>query len=227
MMEDNQLVPKVKNLLFSTTTSDAIEAAALLGIAEKFGISDTSSGVQLALFQVLHKDESIKNNVTEVYKESLFGKDDDRKKITPREKAIREVTRLIGKLKAMQPGQSPALASMIASWKENNTIGNEHFKVVILVNNFYCNKSINNNNFHLYSGNVGALRDEENKRDFIGQQSCSDDTDDDWREGTKRPDGEHRSVDRGRPGSTREGRSSLGEGHVQGPLAIQRNQWIR
>lgn len=75
-----------EKLLFSTTATDAIESCTLLGIASKFGIVGSAVAIRDALFQVFHRDQSVRNNIAVVYKDLYLNKNENQK--SKRQKAL-------------------------------------------------------------------------------------------------------------------------------------------
>ncbi|CAL7943553.1 unnamed protein product [Xylocopa violacea] len=121
-------MPMAENLLFSTTASDAVEACTLLGTAYQFGVAGAATAMRDALFQVFHRDQSVRNNVAIVYKDVYLTKDKSQK--SERQKALTCVKALIELLKSLQPGQSQALTQLILTWYNNNEINSEVLQVL-------------------------------------------------------------------------------------------------
>lgn len=122
------VIPKAEKLLFSTTATDAVEACSLLGIAYQFGISGAASAIRDALFQTFHRDQSVRNNLADVYKQIYLEKNNDKK--STRQKALTCVKALIELLKSLQPGQSQALSQLIIAWYNNHEVGDEELQVI-------------------------------------------------------------------------------------------------
>lgn len=118
-----------EKLLFSTTASDAVEAAALLGIAYQFGIAGAAAAIREALFQVFHRDQSVRNNIAAVYKSIYLSSSEN--KASERQKALACVKALIELLKGLQPGQSQALTQLISTWYTKNELGDEELQVTL------------------------------------------------------------------------------------------------
>lgn len=121
-------IPMTEKLLFSTTATDAIESCTLLGIASKFGIVGSAVAIRDALFQVFHRDQSVRNNIAVVYKDLYLNKNENQK--SKRQKALTCMRSLIDLLKELQPGQSQALTQLILIWYNNNDIDNEMLQVL-------------------------------------------------------------------------------------------------
>ncbi|KOC65469.1 Condensin complex subunit 1 [Habropoda laboriosa] len=121
-------IPMAEKLLFSTTASDAVEACTLLGTAYQFGVSGAAAAMRDALFQVFHRDQSVRNNIAVVYKDLYLNKDENQK--SERQKALTCVKALIELLKGLQSGQSQALTQLILTWYNNNDIDNEVLQVL-------------------------------------------------------------------------------------------------
>jgi len=126
--ELEKAIPMAERLLFSTCAGDAIESCTFLGIASQFGVTGADSSVREALFQVFHRDQSVRNNVAIVYKEIYLNMNNDKR--SDRQIAIARANRLIDLLKELQPGQSPALAQLIATWYENGELNSELLQVL-------------------------------------------------------------------------------------------------
>lgn len=120
-----------EKLLFSACAGDAVESCTFLGTAFQFGITGAASAVRNALFQVFHRDQSVRNNVAIVYKEIYLDNDNDKR--SNRQNAIVRANRLIDLLKELQPGQSPALAQLIAAWYKNEELSNELLQVILIL----------------------------------------------------------------------------------------------
>ncbi|XP_017757299.1 PREDICTED: condensin complex subunit 1 [Eufriesea mexicana] len=121
-------IPMAEKLLFSTTASDAIEACALLGIAYQFGVAGAADAIRDALFQVFHRDQSVRNNIAMVYKDLYLNKNENQK--SKRQETLQCVKSLIDLLKGLQPGQSQALTQLISTWYNNDDINNEILQVL-------------------------------------------------------------------------------------------------
>lgn len=127
-------IPMAERLLFSTTASDAVEACALLGIACQFGVAGAADAIRDALFQVFHRDQSVRNNIAIVYKDLYLHKDGNQQ--SKRKETLTCVKSLINLLKELQPGQSQALTQLILTWYNNGDINNEILQVIIYI---HCN----------------------------------------------------------------------------------------
>ncbi|XP_076685668.1 CAP-D2 condensin subunit isoform X2 [Andrena cerasifolii] len=121
-------IPMAEKLLFSTTASDAVEASTLLGIAYQFGIAGAAAAIREALFQVFHRDQSVRNNIAAVYKSIYLISSGN--KASERQKALACVKALIELLKGLQPGQSQALTQLISTWYTKNELGDEELQVL-------------------------------------------------------------------------------------------------
>ncbi|KAF7403509.1 hypothetical protein HZH68_006303 [Vespula germanica] len=121
-------IPLVEALLFSTTSSDAIEACSLLGIACQFGVTGATASVNKALFQVLHNDQSVRRNVATVYKQIYLNSNESQK--STRQRAIICVKSLINLVKKLQPGQSSSLEELIKLWYNDKEISEETLQVL-------------------------------------------------------------------------------------------------
>lgn len=125
-----------ERLLFSTCAGDAVESCTFLGTAFQFGVTGASGSVRNALFQVYHRDQSVRNNVATVYKEIYLDVNNDAK--SSRQIAIVRANRLIDLLKELQPGQSPALAQLVATWYEHGELNNELLQVFNTLFIYFC-----------------------------------------------------------------------------------------
>ncbi|XP_076302628.1 condensin complex subunit 1-like [Lasioglossum baleicum] len=121
-------IPMAEKLLFSTTASDAVEACALLGIACQFGVAGAADAIRDALFQVFHRDQSVRNNIAIVYKDLYLHKDGNQQ--SKRKETLTCVKSLINLLKELQPGQSQALTQLILTWYNNGDINNEILQIL-------------------------------------------------------------------------------------------------
>ncbi|XP_076281904.1 condensin complex subunit 1-like isoform X2 [Lasioglossum baleicum] len=121
-------IPMAEKLLFSTTAGDAVESSALLGTACQFGVIGAATAVHNALFQIFHQDESVRNNLADVYKQIYLK--DNRNKKSSRQTAVMCVKALIGLLKSLKPGESQALSQLIVTWCNNKDLGNEELQVL-------------------------------------------------------------------------------------------------
>lgn len=126
-IELENAIPMAEKLLFSTCAGDAIESCTFLGTAFQFEITGASKSIRNALFQVFHRDQSVRNNVAAVYKEIYFYADNTK---SSRQIAIICANRLIDLLKELEPGQSPALAQLVTLWYEHGELNNELLQVI-------------------------------------------------------------------------------------------------
>ena len=122
----------MEKLLYSVNPGDAIEACSFLGAAYQFQIPGALSGVRKALFQIFCRDQSVRDNLANVYKEIYL--DHSGAQYSSRQKALLSVKALIQLLDGMQPGQSSALSKLIVSWRTNNELDVEALKVIINTN---------------------------------------------------------------------------------------------
>lgn len=111
-------IPFIEYLLFSTTVSDAVESCALLGSAYQFEIKGADRGIRKALYQVLMREQSVRDNVAIVYQKIYLCENEASQSV--RQKALKSVNKLIDLVKSLEPGQSPALAQMINTWHTKN-----------------------------------------------------------------------------------------------------------
>ncbi|XP_078041894.1 CAP-D2 condensin subunit [Augochlora pura] len=121
-------IPMTEKLLYSTTAGDAVEACALLGTACQFGIAGAAAAIRDALFQIFHRDQSVRNNLADIYK-LIYLKNDETKK-SSRQMALTRVKALIDLLKSLQPGQSQALSQLIVTWCTNKELGDAELQVL-------------------------------------------------------------------------------------------------
>ncbi|KAI4480327.1 hypothetical protein M0804_010325 [Polistes exclamans] len=121
-------LPAVEALLFSTTSSDAIEACALFGTACQFGVTGASATMCKALFQVFHNDQSVRLNLATVYKEVYLHNSEPQK--SSRQTTITRVKSLINLVKKIQPGQGTALEELIKIWYIDKEINEETLQVL-------------------------------------------------------------------------------------------------
>ncbi|KAL0134605.1 hypothetical protein PUN28_001419 [Cardiocondyla obscurior] len=126
--ELEKTIPIAGKLLFSTVAGDAVESCTFLGIAFQFGVTGTASFMREALLQVFHRDQSVRNNIAEVYKEIYLNTNNDKQ--SSRQIAVIRVDRLIELLKELKPGQSPALTLLIVRWYETGEINSELLQVL-------------------------------------------------------------------------------------------------
>ncbi|CAL1675876.1 unnamed protein product [Lasius platythorax] len=127
-IELEKAIPVAEKLLFSTCAGDAVESCTFLGTAFQFGVTGAASSVREALFQVFHRDQSVRNNVAVVYKNIYLDISNDKQ--SARQIAVTRTNRLINLLKELQPGQSPALAQLIVTWYENGELSSELLQVL-------------------------------------------------------------------------------------------------
>lgn len=127
--ELEKAIPMAERLLFSTCAGDAVESCTFLGTAFQFKVTGAANSMHEALFQVFHRDQSVRNNVAAVYKEIYLNTNND--KLSLRQIAVTRANRLIELLKELKPGQSPALTLLIVTWHENGEINSELLQVNI------------------------------------------------------------------------------------------------
>jgi len=116
-----------EKLLFSTCAGDAVESCTFLGTAFQFGVTGATNSIREALFQVFHRDQSVRNNVAVVYKDIYLNSNNDKQ--SARQIAVIRSNRLINLLKELRPGQSPALVQLIVTWYENGELNSELLQV--------------------------------------------------------------------------------------------------
>ena len=121
-----------EKLLFSTCTGDAVESCTFLGTAFQFGVTGAADSMRKALFQVFHRDQSVRDNVAVVYKEIYLDMNNDKRSI--RQIAVARANRLIELMKELKPGQSLALTLLIKTWYENEELNSELLQVSIFNN---------------------------------------------------------------------------------------------
>ncbi|KOX78117.1 Condensin complex subunit 1 [Melipona quadrifasciata] len=121
-------ISMAEKLLFSTVATDAIEACTLLGVAHQFGVAGAATAICDALFQVFHRDQSVRNNIAVVYKDLYLNNHENQK--SKRQEALTCVKSLIDLVKGLQPGQSQALTQLILTWYNNKDIDNEVLQVL-------------------------------------------------------------------------------------------------
>ncbi|XP_017876679.1 condensin complex subunit 1 [Ceratina calcarata] len=121
-------IPVAEKLLFSTTAGDAVEACSLLGAAYEFGVTGAADSIREALFQVFHRDESVRSNIAIVYKNLYLNKNVGQK--SDRQRALTCVKALIELVKGLQPGQSKALTELVLKWHDNDDINSEVVQVL-------------------------------------------------------------------------------------------------
>ncbi|XP_031782071.1 condensin complex subunit 1-like isoform X1 [Nasonia vitripennis] len=121
-------IPIVENLLYSINSSDAIEACSYLGTAYQFQVAGALAAVRKALFQIFSKDQSVRDNLANVYKEIYLGHSDSQ--MTSRAKALLAVKALIQLLDGMLPGQSAALSKLVVSWRSNKELDVEALQIM-------------------------------------------------------------------------------------------------
>ncbi|KAK1132275.1 hypothetical protein K0M31_016395 [Melipona bicolor] len=121
-------ISMAEKLLFSAVATDAIEACTLLGVAYQFGVAGAATAICDALFQVFHRDQSVRNNIAVVYKDLYLNNHENQK--SKRQEALTCVKSLIDLVKGLQPGQSQALTQLILTWYNNKDIDNEVLQVL-------------------------------------------------------------------------------------------------
>lgn len=127
--ELESVIPMAEKLLFSTTAGDAVESCTLLGTAYQFGIAGAAAAMRDALFQVFHRDQSVRNNIAVMYKEIYLSNNEAAK--SGRQKALNCVKGLIELMKGLKSGQSQALVQLISTWYNNNDLGSEELQVLL------------------------------------------------------------------------------------------------
>ncbi|RLU17541.1 hypothetical protein DMN91_009776 [Ooceraea biroi] len=126
--ELEKAIPMAEKLLFSTCAGDAVESCTFLGTASQFKVTGADNSVREALFQVFHRDQSVRSNVAMVYKEIYLSIDNNKR--SDRQIAVARANHLVNLLKELQPGQSPALAQLIATWYENGELNSELLQIL-------------------------------------------------------------------------------------------------
>ncbi|XP_077268187.1 CAP-D2 condensin subunit isoform X3 [Temnothorax americanus] len=126
--ELEKAIPMAEKLLFSTWAGDAVESCTFLGVAFQFGVTGAADSMREALFQVFHRDQSVRNNVAVVYKEIYLDTNNDKR--STRQIAVARANRLIELLKELKPGQSQALTLLIVTWYENKELNSELLQVL-------------------------------------------------------------------------------------------------
>lgn len=126
-IELEKAIPMAEKLLFSTCAGDAVESCTFLGTAFQFGVTGAANSIREALFQVFHRDQSVRNNVAVVYKDIYLNSNNDKQ--SARQIAVIRSNRLINLLKELRPGQSPALVQLIVTWYENGELNSELLRV--------------------------------------------------------------------------------------------------
>ncbi|XP_015587406.1 condensin complex subunit 1 [Cephus cinctus] len=121
-------IPQAEHLLFSTTASDAVEACAFLGTACQFRVAGAINGVRKALFQVFSRDQSVQDNVANVYKELYLGTNQQYQ--SGRQRGLASVKALIRFVMDLEPGQSPALTQLIVSWCNSKDLDADALQVM-------------------------------------------------------------------------------------------------
>ncbi|KAM0735683.1 Condensin complex subunit 1 [Formica fusca] len=127
-IELEKAIPMAEKLLFSICAGDAVESCTFLGTAFQFKVTGAASSIREALFQVFHRDQSVRNNVAVVYKNIYLDISNDKQ--SARQIAVTRSNCLINLLSELQPGQSPALAQLIVTWYENGELNNELLQVL-------------------------------------------------------------------------------------------------
>ncbi|XP_018394292.1 PREDICTED: condensin complex subunit 1 [Cyphomyrmex costatus] len=126
--ELEKAIPMAEKLLFSTCAGDAVESCTFLGTAFQFGVTGAANSMREALFQVFHRDQSVRNNVAVVYKEIYLDMNNDKR--STRQIAVARANRLIELMKELKPGQSVALTLLIVTWYENGDLNSELLQVL-------------------------------------------------------------------------------------------------
>lgn len=133
--ELEKAIPMARKLLFSTSAGDAVESCTFLGTAFQFGVTGAADSMREALFQVFHRDQSVRNNVAMVYKEIYLDTNNNNR--SSRQIAVARANRLIELLKELKPGQSSALTLLIMTWYENGELNSELLQVNIYIRCIY------------------------------------------------------------------------------------------
>ncbi|KYN50528.1 PREDICTED: condensin complex subunit 1 [Trachymyrmex cornetzi] len=126
--ELEKAIPIAEKLLFSICAGDAVESCTFLGTAFQFGVTGAADSMREALFQVFHRDQSVRNNVAVVYKEIYLDMNNDKRSI--RQIAVARANCLIELMKELKPGQSLALTLLIVTWYENGELNSELLQVL-------------------------------------------------------------------------------------------------
>ncbi|XP_011263197.2 condensin complex subunit 1 [Camponotus floridanus] len=127
-IELEKAIPIAEKLLFSTCAGDAVESCTFLGTAFQFGVTGAANSIREALFQVFHRDQSVRNNIAVVYKDIYLNNNNDKQ--SARQIAVIRSSRLINLLKELRPGQSPALVQLIVTWYEAGELNSELLRVL-------------------------------------------------------------------------------------------------
>jgi len=130
--ELEKAIPMAEKLLFSTCAGDAVESCTFLGTAFQFRVTGAADSMREALFQIFHRDQSVRNNVAVVYKEIYLNMNNN--KLSIRQIAVARANRLIELMKELKPGQSLALTLLIVTWYENGELNSELLQVSIFNN---------------------------------------------------------------------------------------------
>ncbi|XP_012064392.1 PREDICTED: condensin complex subunit 1 [Atta cephalotes] len=126
--ELEKAIPMAEKLLFSTCAGDAVESCTFLGTAFQFRVTGAADSMREALFQIFHRDQSVRNNVAVVYKEIYLNMNNN--KLSIRQIAVARANRLIELMKELKPGQSLALTLLIVTWYENGELNSELLQVL-------------------------------------------------------------------------------------------------
>ncbi|XP_015126345.1 condensin complex subunit 1 [Diachasma alloeum] len=120
---ENALI-QIELMLFSPTVTVAVEACTLLSTALTLKIPGADAGIRKALSQVFSREESVRNNVATIYRDIYLMNNGKKATISS------AVTGLINLFKGLQPGQSPALAHLIAIWLGNKDLTDDHLLMI-------------------------------------------------------------------------------------------------
>ncbi|XP_063980130.1 condensin complex subunit 1 [Diachasmimorpha longicaudata] len=118
--EIENALSQIKLLLCSPTVTVAVEACTLLSTAVKMKIPGADAGIRRALSQVFSREESVRNNVAIIYRDIYLMNNNKKATISS------TVAGLINLFRGLEPGQSPALAHLIAIWLENKDLNDDH-----------------------------------------------------------------------------------------------------
>ncbi|XP_012286067.1 condensin complex subunit 1 [Orussus abietinus] len=124
----DKAIPLIENLLYSGTSSVAIEACTFLGTACQFNVSNAEAGIRKALFQIYSSDQSVRDNLILVYKELYLEKKETNQ--SERQRVIIAVGSLIKLLKSLEPKETPALAQLMTAWHTNGDINSTVLQVM-------------------------------------------------------------------------------------------------
>uniref|UniRef100_A0A0C9QRP5 Condensin complex subunit 1 n=1 Tax=Fopius arisanus TaxID=64838 RepID=A0A0C9QRP5_9HYME len=141
---ENALI-QIELMLFSSTVTVAVEACTLLSTALTLKIPGADQGIRKALSQVFSREESVRNNVATIYRD-IYLMNNGKKATTSA-----AVNGLINLFKGLQPGQSPALAHLIAIWLANKDLTNDHLLMM----------------WHIFAKNTPGATDEDSRSSIL------------------------------------------------------------